>query len=82
MYRAVEPPGKTIDFLLTTHPNAEAAKQSLGKVMNAVYNSQLRVINIDKNAADPKAINKLKQKKTLSKSVELRQNKLLNNRVE
>jgi transposase-like protein len=40
------------------------------------------VINVDKNAAYSKAIDELKAKKELSKQVELRQNKYLNNRIE
>lgn len=40
-----------------------------------------RVINVDKNAAIPKAIAELKQKKQLSEEVELRLNKYLNNRT-
>jgi len=37
------------------------------------------VINVDKNAAYPKAIDEMKASVELSKSVELRQNKYLNN---
>src|SRR5439155_3708840 len=41
-----------------------------------------RVINVDKNAAYPKAIADLKANRTLPESVELRQVKYLNNMVE
>ena len=41
-----------------------------------------RVINVDKNAAYPKAIADLKASKLLPESVELRQVKYLNNLVE
>lgn len=41
-----------------------------------------RVINVDKNAAYPNAIETLKNEKTLSQMVELQQNKYLNNVVE
>jgi len=50
--------------------------------MNAAHNQETKVINVDKNAAILKAIDELKQKKKLSESVELRQNKYLNNIVE
>ena len=40
------------------------------------------MINVDKNAAYPKAIDELKAKEELPESVELRQNKYLNNIVE
>ena len=42
----------------------------------------LGVIIIDKNAAYPKAINELKEKKVLPKKLKLRQKKYLNNIVE
>jgi len=40
------------------------------------------VINVNKNAAYPKAIDELKEKEELSTKVELRQNKYLNNQIE
>ncbi len=82
LYRAVDSQGKTIDFLLTAHRDAIAAKRFLCKALKAAHNQEPRVINVDKNPAYPKAIEQLKQKKELSKGVELRQNKYLNNRIE
>jgi len=82
LYRAVDSTGQTLDFLLTAKRDAQAAKRFFRKAMNAVHNQEPRVINVDKNAAYPKAIDELKEKKELSKRVELRQNKYLNNRVE
>ena len=43
--------GKTIDFLLTAHRNAEAAKRFFRKALRANSNQEPRVINVDKNAA-------------------------------
>ena len=40
------------------------------------------VINVDKNAAYPKAIDEVKEQEELSQGVKLRQNKYLNNRIE
>ena len=40
------------------------------------------MINVDKNAAYPKAIDELKEKEEWSEQVELRQNKYLNNLIE
>ncbi|MBV8884522.1 MAG: DDE-type integrase/transposase/recombinase, partial [Chroococcidiopsidaceae cyanobacterium CP_BM_RX_35] len=71
-----------IDFLLTAHRDAEAAKRFFRKALSAVHTQEPRVINVDKNAAYPKAIEELKAKEELSKQVELRQNKYLNNIVE
>ncbi len=55
MYRAVDSLGKTIDFLLTAHRDASAAKRFLRKALKAVRDQEPRVINVDKNAAYPKA---------------------------
>ena len=82
LYRAVDFQGKTIDFLLTAHRDAEAAKRFLCKALKAIHHQEPRVINVDKNAAYPKAIDELKKKKQLAEAVELRQNKYLNNRIE
>ena len=82
LYRAVDSEGNALDFLLTAKRDAQAAKRFLGKAMKAVHAQGPRVINVDKNAAYPKAIDELKQKEELSEQVELRQNKYLNNLVE
>ena len=82
LYRAVDSTGRTLDFLLAAKRDAQAAKRFLCKALNAVHTQEPRVINVDKNAAYPKAMNELKKKKELFKEVELRQNKYLNNRVE
>jgi len=80
--RAVDSNGNTLEFLLTAKRNAEAAKRFLCKTLNAVHTQEPRVINVDKNAAYPKAIDELKAQEKLSDQVELRQNKYLNNIVE
>jgi len=82
LYRAVDSDGNTLDFLLTAKRNAEAAKRFLCKALSAVHAHEPRVINVDKNAAYPKAVDELKEKEELSEQVELRQNKYLNNIVE
>lgn len=50
--------------------------------MLSIHNQTYRVINVDKNAAYPKALDKLQAKKELPQKVELRHNKYLNNMVE
>jgi len=82
LYRAVDSRGDTLDFLLTAHRDATAAKRFLRKALKATHTQEPRVINVDKNPAYPKAIEQLKGKKELSRPVELRQNKYLNNRIE
>ena len=52
------------------------------KVLKARHNRQPRVINVDKNAAYPPAIEELKSEKMLEKKSQLRQVKYLNNLVE
>ncbi len=79
LYRAVDSQGNTLDFLLTAKRDAQAAKRFLRKAMKAVHTQEPRVINVDKNAAYPKAIYELKEKEELTEKVELRQNKYLNN---
>jgi len=82
LYRAVDSDGNTLDFLLSAKRDAQAAKRFLRRALNAVHTQEPRVINVDKNAAYPKAIDELKEKEKLSEQVELRQNKYLNNIVE
>lgn len=81
LYRAVDSDGNTLD-LLTAKRDAEAAKRFLRRALNAFHTQEPRVINVDKNAAYPKAVDELKEKEELSEKVELRQNKYLNNRIE
>jgi transposase-like protein len=50
--------------------------------MLAAHTQEPRVINVDKNAAYPKAVDEMKASEELSESVELRQNKYLNNCIE
>ena len=82
LYRAVDSQGNTLDFLLTAKRDAEAAKRFFRKTMLAAHTQEPRVINVDKNAAYPKAIAQMKAEEELPVTVELRQNKYLNNRIE
>lgn len=82
LYRAVDSDGNTLDFLLRAKRDAKAAKRFLDKVMKAIHTQEPRAINVDKNAAYPKAIEEMKAEKELPQIVELRQNKYLNNIVE
>lgn len=82
LYRAVDSDGNTLDFLLSAKRDEKAAKRFLKKVLKARHNEQPRVINLDKNAAYPIAVEKLKQEGLLSHECELRQKKYLNNIIE
>lgn len=46
-----------------------AAKRFFRKALNAVHTQDPRVINVDKNAAYPKAIDELKEKEELQELV-------------
>lgn len=82
LYRAVDSEGNTLDFLLTAKRDATAAERFFRKTLNATHTQIPRVINVDKNAAYPKATDTLTEDETLPKMVELRQNKYLNNQIE
>lgn len=82
LYRAVDSAGNTIDFLLSAKRNRQAAKRFFCKTLKATHTQLPRVINVDKNAAYPKAVDELKTEKLVTTSCELRQNKYLNNIVE
>ncbi len=59
-----------------------SAKRFLRKMLNAVHTQTPRVLNVDKNAAYPPAIDELKADEQLPETTELRQVKYLNNQVE
>lgn len=82
LYRAVDSSGNTIDFMLSARRDRRAAKRFLCKAFKTTHNCSPRVINVDKNAAYPLAIDELKTEKTLDPTCKLRQNKYLNNLVE
>lgn len=82
LYRAVDSSGQTIDFMLSAKRAKSAAKRFFRKALKATHTQPPRVINVDKNAADPRAIEQLKAESTLPSACELRQNKYLNNTVE
>ncbi len=82
LYRAVDSQGNTLDFMLSAKRDARAAERFFRKALNTSHNLEPRVINVDKNAAYPKAIDELKAEETIPETCELRQNKYLNNIVE
>ena len=68
--------------MLSARRNKQAAKRFLKKVLKDRHNKQPRVINVDKNAAYPPAIEELKAEKVLDEKSKIRQVKYLNNLVE
>ena len=81
-YRAVDSNGDTIDFILSTKRDRKAAKRFFKKALGSNNNQMPRIITVDKDASYPIAINELKNEKKLSKNIEIRQVKYLNNIVE
>jgi transposase-like protein len=82
LYRAVDPAGATLDFMLSPTHDADAAERFFRKVLGARHTTAPRVITVDKNAAYPPAFAALQQKRMLSEVCLLRQCKYLNNLVE
>jgi len=78
----VDSAGQTIDFLLTAHRDAAAAKRFFRKAFRSSCNLIPRVINVDKNPAYPAAVKELKREGILPRRMRLRQCKYLNNIVE
>jgi len=82
LYRAVDSDEDTIDFMLSTKRDRKAAKRFFKKALVSNHNQMPRIITVDKNASYPIAIDELKNEKKLSKNIEIRQVKYLNNIVE
>ena len=81
-YRAVDSDGQTVEFFFSANRDAAAAQAFFEKALGAAHTVTPRVINVDKNAAYPKAIEDLKTTHQLPADCELRQVKYLNNRIE
>lgn len=82
LYRAVDSQGKTLDFVLSPTRDGQAARHFFLKTLAASHTGSPRVINVDKNAAYPKAFAALKEAGFIPQSCELRQVKYLNNLIE
>ncbi len=81
-YRAVDSDGQTIEFFFSAKRDAVAAQGFFEKALGAAHTVTARVINVDKNAAYPKAVETLKTNQQLPPDCELRQVKYLNNLIE
>jgi transposase, IS6 family len=82
LYRAVDSAGNTLEFLLSEHRDAQAAKRFLARALDASHTSTPRVINVDRNPAYPKAVDELKAEGQLPQGCQLRPVKYLNNLIE
>jgi transposase-like protein len=61
LYRAVDSEGNTIDFLLYSNRDAQAAKRFFHKAWRSQGHPRPRVINVDGNPSYPKVITEPKQ---------------------
>jgi transposase, IS6 family len=82
LYRAVDSQGNTLDFFFSPTRDGKAAKRFFVKTLSASHTTEPRVINVDKNAAYPKAFAELKAEGLIPENCELRQVKYLNNLIE
>ncbi len=78
LYRAVDPMGQTVDFLLTAHRNEAAARRVFEQAIN--LHDVPEKITIDKSGANTAAVRGLMADSGLA--IQLRQSKYLNNIVE
>ncbi len=90
LYRAVDSMGNTLDFMLSAKRDGKAAARFFRNVLKAQHTQAPRVsryasceaLTVDKNAAYPVAMDKLKADETIAEDIELRQIKYLNNIIE
>jgi transposase-like protein len=82
LFRAVDKHGQLIDFMLSDRRNARAAYRFLRKALKTVSDYPPSSITTDKLASYPKAIRRLQSEGLLSKDVEHRTSKYLNNVIE
>jgi len=79
-YRAVDKYGFTIDFILSKHRDADAAKRFFKKAIRS--SGRPYKITIDKSGANTVGINAINKTLEQDKRIEIRQIKYLNNIVE
>jgi len=82
LYRAVDSTGATIDFLLSAHRDAAAAKRFFQKALRSVGHPTPRVINVDKHPCYPPVVVELKKEGFLRRRCRLRPVQYLNNILE
>jgi transposase-like protein len=82
LFRAVDKHGQLVDFVLSDRRNTRAAYRFLRKALKTVSDHPPSSITTDKLASYPKAIRRLQKESLLSKDVEHRTSKYLNNIIE
>jgi transposase-like protein len=82
LFRAVDKHGQLIDFMLSERRNTRAAYRFLRKALKMMSDYPPRSITTDRLASYPKAMRRLQNEGLLSKDVEHRTSKYLNNVIE
>ena len=82
LYRAIDKDGKTLDFYLSHTRNTKAAKRFLKKALKRSKDYIPSSITSDKAPSYGSAIRELKEEGVIPESLEHRQIKYLNNRLE
>lgn len=73
LYCTVDSTGATLDFMLSSTRDADAAERFFRQVLQASHTFTPRVITVDENAAYPPAFEALQQDSTLPETCLLRQ---------
>ena len=81
LYRAVDSAGDTIDFLLSSNRDAQAAKRFFQKALRSLNHPQPRVINVDGNPSYPEVITELRRTGGLGRRYRYRSIRYWNNIV-
>jgi IS6 family transposase len=82
LFPAVDKHGQLIDFMLFDRRNSRAAYRFLRKALKTVSDRPPSSVTTNKLASYPKAIRRLQEEDLLSKDVEHRTSKYLNNFIE
>ena len=82
LYRAVDSAGDTIDFLLSSNRDGQAAKRFFQKALRSLNHPRPRVINVDGNPSYPKVITELRRTGELGRRCRCRPIRYWNNIVE
>ncbi len=79
LYRAVDPAGRTIEFMLSAKRDVSAAKRFFKRLMRADHRRLPFTVGTDKHASYPEAFAALVTEKILPRDCKLRRVKHLNN---
>src|SRR6476469_2213464 len=82
LYRAVDSTGATIDFLLSAHRDAAAAKRFFQRALRAPGHPRPRVINVDGNPSYPKVVAEMRTEGKLGRRCRCGTCHYMNNIVE